>query len=414
MKPQWYRLLNQDTRKAFWTTFSGFVLAAMNVQLYAFVLPVLMAAWGLSHTEAGLLATVTLVSSAIGGWTAGLLADRFGRIRLLKFTILWLAISTSLCGLAANFDQLMIARSLQGFGFGAEWAVGAVFIAEVAVPEARGRTVGMLQSSWAVGWGLAAALSTAALLLLPADLGWRAMFIMGLPPAILVFLFRLDVKESEAFLAGKRRSSWRAIFSASMAPSTFKGSVLATGMHGGFWAIATWWPTILRSDRGFSTLLTSVYVGALVVGSFFGYLFGSWLGDRFGRKVTLVSFALGGTFVLLLCTESHSSDLGLLLLSFPLGFFALGIFSVIGSVLTELYPTEMRGSGLGFCYNFGRGMAGLAPLLIGGTVEAIGFGHALGICVAIAYGLVVLAALSLPETRGRPLIDIPTAVERPA
>ncbi|WP_292177691.1 MFS transporter [Mesorhizobium sp.] len=409
MKPQWYQMLDRNARRAFWTSFAGFSLDAMDVQLYAFVLPVLLTAWGLSHTEAGLLASATLVSSAAGGWITGLLADRIGRIRVLKVTILWLAISTCLCGLADNFGQLLVARLLQGLGFGGEWAAGVVFVAEVVAPEIRGRAVGMVQSAWAVGWGMAAAISAFVLALAPPDLGWRITFVVGFLPAVLVYVYRTRLKESETFLKAGLRSSWHAIFSRSMAAATIKGSLLATGMHGGYWAIATWWPVMLRSERGLSTTATSAYLAAIATASFFGYVSSAWLGDRIGRKATLVGFALGGTLAVLACTELQASNFGLLLLSFPLGFFALGMFSAIGPVLTELYPTEIRGSGLGFCYNFGRGMAGSTPLLIGGSAANIGISHAIGIYATCAYGLVLLVTIFLPETRGQKLRSVSEA-----
>jgi len=400
MSFQWYRTLDQDGRRAFWTSFAGFGLDSMEIQLYGFVLPVLLALWGVSHTAAGALATVALVSSAAGGWLAGVLADRIGRVRMLQTTILWFAIATCLCGLARDFDQLLLARALQGLGFGGELAVGAVFVAEIARPQVRGRMVGMVQSGWAVGWGLAAISATVLLAVLPPDLGWRVTFLVGLVPALLVFAYRKRLRESPAFLSMSGRSSWRGIFSAAQRSTTMKGCLLATGMHGGYWAIATWWPTMLRAERGLSLMASSAYLGALIVGSFFGYVVGAWLGDRVGRRATLMGCATGGIVLALCCGQLPLADTMLILLSVPLGCFATGMYSVIGALLAEVYPTESRGSGLGFCYNFGRAAAGAAPLLVGGSVAAMGIGQALGLYVAGAYGVVLLAAVLLPETRG--------------
>lgn len=369
----------------------------MDVQLYAFVLPLLLALWKLTPEDAGWLATVTLLSSAAGGWAAGLLADRFGRIAVLRGTILWLALSTCFCGLATDVDQLLAARALQGLGFGGEWAAGAVFVAELAAPEHRGRMVGALQSAWAVGWGLAAATCAVLISALPPDFAWRATFFVGLLPAVAVFLFRTRLRDSSAFLSVRRRSAWHAIFRPPMFGSTIRGSLLASGMHGGYWAIATWWPAMLHSERGLSTAAASTHFAAIIGGSFLGYFAGAWLGDIVGRKVMLAIFAAGSISMLLICTELRLSDTVLLLLDVPLGFFALGMFSAIGPVLSELYPTELRGAGLGFCYNAGRALAGATPLLIGGI------SHALGFYGACSYGLVLVAMLLLPETRARVL-----------
>jgi MFS family permease len=403
MRQQWYRTLDSDARRAFWSAFTGFSLDAMDIQLYAFVLPALLGLWKLSHAQAGLAATVALVSSAAGGWVSGLLADRFGRVRMLRITVLWFAICTCLCGFAADFEQLLGARALQGLGFGGELTIAAVFVGEIATPHIRGRMVGMVQSGWAVGWGLAAAVSAVLLSWLPPELGWRVTFGVGLVPAILIFLFRGRLKEPDAFLRSTQRAPWHAIFSAPVLSSTAKACALATGMHGGYWTIATWWPLILSAEHGLSVVGSGPYLATLIGGSFCGYAVGSWLGDTVGRRTTLASFAVGGIVLALTCARVAVSNMTLLLMSFPIGFVATGMFCMIGPLLTELYPTELRGSGAGFCYNFGRGIAGILPLAVGQSAERLGVSHALGLFVAAAYGLVLLAAVMLPETQGREL-----------
>lgn len=403
MAPHWYRNLDGNTRRGLWSSFAGFSLDAMDVQLYAFVMPALLALWGLTHAQAGILAGTTLAASAVGGWAAGVLADRFGRVRILCVTTLWLAASTGLCGLAQNFDQLLIARALQGLGFGGEWAAGAVFIAEIAAPQVRGRMLGTVQSAWAFGWGLAAAISAIALSLFPPDLGWRLTFGVGLAPAILIFLIRRRLSEPRTFLTKQAPPRWYAIFSGPQIGGALRGSLLASGMHGGYWAIATWWPAMLHAERRLSTPAASGYFAVIIAGSLFGYWAAAWLSDTLGRRATLAGFALGAMATVLACTRLPVSDLGLLLLGLPLGFFALGMFSGIGPVLSELFPTATRGSGLGFCYNLGRGLAATAPVLIGISVENSGVAHAVGSYASCAYALVLVATALLPETRGRDL-----------
>jgi len=403
MKFEWYGKLDRNSRLAFWTSFSGYSLDAMDVQLYAFLIPVLAALWKLSPSESGFLASLALVASAAGGWIAGALADRYGRVRLLRITILWLAISTLFCGLADNFDQLCIARALQGLGFGGELAVGAVFIAEIAIPEFRAGIAGTAQSAWPLGWGLAAASSALFLSLLPEDYGWRATFLVAVFPAIAIFLMRTRLKEPEVFLKSRSAVRRSHIFSARLLPATLRGSLLASGIHGSYWAIATWWPAMLKTERGLSPSDAALYFGALVAGSMPGYVFGAWAGDQGGRRKALAGLALGAAALLVICTRFDIPGPVLFLLSFPLGFCALGLFGLIGPVLAELYPTESRGSGLGFCFNFGRGLAGATPFLVGGGMASLGIGHAISLYACVCYGLVVLAAFLLPETRGREL-----------
>jgi MFS family permease len=407
--PSWYRGLGSDGRRAFWSSYAGFSIDAMSVQLYAFVLPILLDLWGLTVARAGLLASVALLSGSIGGWLAGSLSDRFGRIRILRVTIVWLAVSTLLCGLARNGDELLIARLMQGFGFGAEWAVGVVFMSEIAPAATRGRTVGTLQSAWAVGWGLAAAATSISIALLPADTGWRVAFFVGLMPALALFRIRSGMADTHAFATSHARRSWHGIFSRDLRYNTLKGSLLATGTHGGYWAIATWWPTMLRQERGMSAAETSLHTAALIGGSFIGYALGAWLSDRAGRRATLGGFSLAGICVVLAATLLDLSNTMLLALTPVLGAFALGIYSAVGPVLTELYPTPLRGSGLGFCYNVGRGIAGTTPLAVGGSVAALGFSHAIGLYVAISYAVALLATALLAETRGQDLVGRPSA-----
>lgn len=405
MKLPWQQASSTKDGRPFWTVFSGFALDSLDIQIYAFVLPVLLAVWGLSPTEAGLLATVTLVSSALGGWIAGYLADRYGRVRLMKFTILWFAVATCLCGLTNSYEQLIVARIFQGLGFGGELAVGALFLGEVASAKYRARMVGMAQSGWALGWAAAVIFSIFVLSRYPAESGWRVLFVVGVIPAIPVYIFRSKLKEPEVFRTPTSSPSWKAIFSGAELGFTLKGCLLAIGVHGGYWAIATWWPTMLLAERGLKLTSSGPYLAALIAGSFFGYAVGSYLGDKIGRRITLVIFALSGIVVVLTFSQLAVSNKPFIFLSLLLGFVATGMYGIIGSILMEQYPTELRGAGLGFCYNVGRGGAGFAPAIIGSWVALLGVGHAIALFVGCAYGLVLLAAILLPETQGRELIS---------
>jgi MFS family permease len=409
--PRWFRDLDADGRLAFCSTYAGFSIVAMSVQVYAFILPSLLSAWKMTPAAAGALAAAALAASAVGGWLAGGLSDRIGRVKVLLVTFPCLVVSTALCGFTNSYEAFLITRILQGFAFGAEWAVGAVFIGEIASPSTRGRLVGTTQSAWAVGWGLAALASTTTLALLPGDAGWRAAFFAGLPPALLVFLARRRLVESPTFLAVAPPQAWHGIFSPRWRGATAKGCLLAIGTHGGYWAVATWWPTMLRLERGMSSNQAAAHMAALVGGSFVGYLLGAWLADRIGRRATLVAFALTAMGTVLLATQLPLSDEALLVCAVPLGMSLLGLYSTIGPILTELFPTRLRGSGLGFCYNVGRALAGTAPLAVGGSVSSLGIARSTGIYVCVALTLVLVAASLLRETRG---LDLVAAADAPA
>jgi MFS family permease len=409
----WYTGLGSNGRRTFWACFGGYALDAMDVQVYSFVVPALVGLWGMTNTQAGLLATVTLILSAAGGWIAGLLADRLGRVRTLQITIAWFAVFTFLSGFTNSFDQLLVTRGLQGLGFGGEWAAGSVLMGEVIAARHRGKAVGLVQSSWAVGWGAAAILATLFFQFLPADIAWRALFFAGLLPAVTVFFIRRLVPETEIFTAAKAQETkgpgMLAIFSPRFISITLRGCLLALGAQGGYYAITTWLPTFLRTERHLSVLGSGAYLGVVIVGSFTGYVVSAYLNDGMGRRKTFLLFAVGSAAVVLGYTQIPISDPLMLVLGFPLGFFASGIFAGMGALFTELYPTELRGSGQGFCYNSGRGLAALFPALVGMASAHMPLGEAIGLFAGGAYALVIIAALMLPETRGRELQSLATA-----
>jgi MFS family permease len=243
---------------------------------------------------------------------------------------------------------------------------------------------------------------------LPAEIAWRWMFAIGALPALLVFYLRRFVTEPEIAAAtraknvasGERPALWE-IFSGSILKTTILASLAATGAQGGYYAITFWVPRFLTTERKLSIVGSTGYLATLIIGSFMGYLVGAWLADRIGRRNLFLTFSIGAVAVILLYTQLPLTNEVLWLLGFPLGFFASGYFSGMGAFLTELYPTRLRGSGQGFCYNFGRGIGALFPFLVGALSTETSLGNAIAIFAVAAYGVFFLAAFALPETRGR-------------
>src|ERR1700760_925790 len=192
-----YRDMNGPERHTFWACAAGWALDGMDFQIYPLVIGTIIALWKVDAGSAGLAGTVTLLSSAIGGWLAGYIADRIGRVRTLQFTILWFSFFSLLCAVVQNFDQLLLARALLGLGFGGEWAAGAVLMGEAIRPQYRGRAVGSVQAGWAVGWGLAVLSQAILFSLMPPETAWRWMFVIGALPALLVFYLRQYVADPE-------------------------------------------------------------------------------------------------------------------------------------------------------------------------------------------------------------------------
>jgi MFS family permease len=397
-------------KRTFWAATGGWILDAMDVMMFSFAIPSIIAAFAISNADAGLIGTATLLSSALGGWVAGILADRVGRVRTLQITIAWFAVFTFLCGFAQSYTQLFAFRALMGFGFGGEWAAAAILIGEVIRAEHRGKAVGAMQSAWPVGWGLAALVATLFFSVFPQDIAWRVLFWFGLSPALLVFFVRRFVTEPSVFAqtrqnmaAAGKAANFLEIFSAPMLRTTILSCMLSTGALGGYYAITTWIPTFLRTERKLTVLGTGGYLAVIIIGSFIGGLVSAWLNDRVGRRPTFILFAVLSLITVVGYTQIPLDDRTMLYLGFPLGFFSQGIFAGMGPFLTELFPTRMRGSGQGFSYNFGRGIAALIPFLVGLLSAKLSLGQSIGVFAAIAYGVMIAAALALPETKGRQL-----------
>ncbi len=404
----WIGELSGREKKTLIAAYGGWSVDAFDFMIYTFVIPTLIAVWGMSKGQAGLIATSALLMSALGGWIAGALSDRFGRVRVLQITIAWFACFTFLCGFTQSFEQLLVVRSLQGLGFGGEWAVGSVMIGEMIRARHRGKAVGTVQSGWAVGWGAAALMFAIFFSLLPEAVAWRALFWVGLAPALLIFYIRRHVKDSDVFIAtrrrvGARRASFLEIFSPRLLRTTVLTSLMASGMQGGYYAVTIWLPTYLKTVRGLSVIGTGGYLAVIISGAFAGYLTAAWLSDFMGRRNTFFLFAGCSALIAVTYTLLPMSDGQMLVLGFPLGFFVSGNFSGIGAYFTELFPSRVRGSGQGFAYNFGRGIGALFPALVGYLSASMPLGQSIGIFAGAAFGVVIIAVALLPETRGKHL-----------
>ena len=408
----WLKDLTPRERRTMTACFGGWSLDALDVQIFSFVIPALLAQWHITTGQAGQLATITLLVSSFGGWVAGAAADRFGRVKVLQIAILWYATFTFLCGFAQNYDQLFVLRAFQCFGFGGEWAAGAVLMGEVIRDQYRGRAVGVVQTGWAVGWGTAALLFTAFFAILPDTMAWRAMFFVGLAPAGLVFWIRRFVEEPE--ISQKRRDEVGLghLFAALKPPylsTTWRCAMMVTGAQGSSYALTTFLPTFLKTERHMTSVGTGSYLFVLILGAFFGFLAGALLADAIGRRNTFFVSVLGSVVMTLIYMLAPLSNAVILPVGFVLGFINLMMFSPMGSYMTELFPTAVRGVGQGFCYNAGRGIGAIFPALVGWLAATYGLGNAIVIFSGIGFAVMIVALCLLPETRGRSLESLEAA-----
>jgi MFS family permease len=362
----------------------------------------------------GIVFSIFLIGWALGGVLFGVLADRFGRTRTLVITILIYAVFTGLAALSKTWWELAAYRFLTALGIGGEWAAGAALVAEVWPERKRAQAAGLLQSAWAAGFLMAAIVN-----LWLRDRSWRLVFLVGVAPAVVAVFVRLWVKEPERWVSSRNaerqtgsRSSRKLLelFKPEYRRGTLVGSGLAFVAVFGLWGATNWTPTLVRSLpdlRGLtaSVLETKVSWATMVlnVGALAGYVSFGPLAERFGRRAVFGFMCVGSLVMLPVTFLTPRAYTHVLLLLPVLGFFNNGIFSGFPIYLPELYPTAIRATGAGFCFNAGRVLASGGPFLMGLLVAWLGgFGRAAS-AIALIYVLGLLLLPWAPETRGKPL-----------
>jgi MFS family permease len=403
----WWHEGTPEAHRALVAAGLGWMLDSFDVMLYALVLTSIMADLQISRTTAGALASATLLASAAGGMIFGIVADRYGRTRALIGSVLIYSIFTAACGLAANVTQLAVFRVLLGIGMGGEWASGAALVSETWPPAHRGKALGLMQSAWAIGYGLAALV---VMIVLP-RWGWRAVFFVGILPAFYTLWVRRKVQEPALWREGRSRTAAdRARFADIFSGTLWRVTLAITLMNActmfAWWGFNLWLPGYLSlpvsaGGVGLTTTAMTSFVIAMQVGMWFGYVTFGFVSDAFGRRRSYVAYTLTAA-ALILIYVSVKNPLALLLLGPFVAFFATGYFSGFGAVSAELYPTDIRATAQGFTYNIGRVASAAAPYAVGTLAQTRGFDIALS-TTSVAFVLAAFMWIWIPETRGRAL-----------
>jgi len=397
-----WREASPEARKALLAAGMGWLLDAFDVMLYALILKSVIEELGLTPAQGGLMASLTLAASAVGGLIFGVVADKLGRTRALSLSILLYSIFTFACGLAQNVWQLATFRVLLGLGMGGEWASGATLVSETWPEKHRGKALGLMQSSWAIGYGLAAIVVA---IVLP-RFGWRAVFFVGIVPALFTFWIQRNVKEPQMWEKQKAtpRRSGDAKFP--MRIAVFLTAMNAATMFA-YWGQGIWVPSYLSSPTtqggiGLSTETMAMFIVAMQVGMWLGYVSFGFISDAVGRRPTYISYLL--IAALLVWYYGFAREPWILLVLGPfVAFFGTGFFSGFGAVASEIFPTSIRATALGVTYNSGRLLSAIAPFIVGTTVQSRGYGAAFTY-TAIAYIIAAVLWLGIPETKGRKMI----------
>lgn len=414
----WYREADRKTRRVFWTCGAGWAMDTADGLVFQYMIPLLIAAFGMTLAEAGYIASANYIAAAIGGWLGGWLSDRYGRARILQLTILWFSVFSFLSGFAQNYEQLMILRVLQGIGFGAEWAVGAVLLGEMIAPKHRGKALGMVHSGAAIGSGIAALLAGPFAASFAPDLGWRVVFWVGLLPAVLVFFVRRGTDDPEIYRAAAKRAAETGnrpkladIFGRRIIGTTVLASLLSLGTQGAAFAVSNYLTTFLTLERGMTISMAGTCVLFNSVGGFFGFLVNAYISDHVGRRGAFRIFGAGFILtasVYLFAPLGNSPEV-LIPAGLVYGFFQFGIYASFGPYFTELFPTEVRATGQAFAYNFGRGSSALFIMAVAFLAGTLPLSAAMAVIAIFGMGCAVVATLALPETAGRALQSLADA-----
>jgi MFS family permease len=382
----------------------GWMLDAMDFLLFTFAIVPIQKEFALSSATMGGLTSVALVASAGGGILFGRLADAIGRVRAMTISILLYSLATAGLATSTALWQLIAWRVAVGIGMGGEWSCGSVLVAETWPAQHRAKAMGIMQSGWAIGALIAAALS--ALILGP--FGWRVLFLIGVLPAAAAFFIRRNVEEPPLWRERKREPSrWSEMFSPPFLRRTVIATLLTSSVLIAYWGVISWLPTFLatpveKGGAGLTVTKSAAWVILLQLGAFCGYISFGWFADRFGRRAAFTAFMIAATVVVPIFAFGARSTLTLLLIGPLVGYFAHGYFSVFGAMLAELFPTRFRASAQGFCYNAGRLASAAAPLAIGAAAQKHGLGTAIAVdALFFAVGAVLIWLL--PETKGAEL-----------
>jgi len=403
----WWRAGTPEGRRALVAGSLGWMLDSFDVMIYALVLAALMKDLGMAKFTAGLLGSVTLVASAIGGLVFGVVADRYGRTRALVWSILIYSVFTAACGLAQTVAQLAVFRIFLGLGMGGEWASGAALVSETWSAEHRGKALGFMQSAWAVGYGLAALVVAVVMPIW----GWRAVFFVGVLPALLTVWVRRRVEEPALWRArqateSSRRGRLTHVFRGGRGRLTVAVTLMNACTMFAWWGFNQWIPAYLslpaaEGGIGLTTRSMSGFIIAMQVGMWFGYVTFGFISDRAGRKRAYVAYLLTAAVLMLSYTVTRHPP-ALLLLGPVVAFFATGYFTGFGAVTAEIYPTDIRATAQGFTYNIGRIGSAVAPWAVGHLADTHGFGAAFSLS-AVAFVLAAVMWFWIPETKGRDL-----------
>ena len=400
--------VNQYGWKALIGSAVGYAMDGFDLLILGFMLSAISVDLNLTPAQSGSLVTWTLIGAVVGGIVFGALSDRYGRVRVLTWTIVLFAVFTGLCAIAQGYWDLLIYRTIAGIGLGGEFGIGMALAIEAWPAKHRAKAASYVALGWQVGV-LAAALLTPVLL---PHIGWRGMFVVGIFPAFVAWYLRVRLHEPEIFsqkqteLSTQKISkleSFKLLVKDKATTKVSLGIVVLTSVQNfGYYGIMIWMPNFLSKQLGFSLTKSGLWTAVTVCGMMAGiWIFGR-LADRIGRKPSFLLFQLGA--VISIITYSQLTDpTAMLVAGAFLGMFVNGMMGGYGALMAEAYPTEARATAQNVLFNLGRAVGGFGPVVVGAIVSAYSFSIAIAF-LAVIYVIDMVATVFLvPELKGKEL-----------